>query len=274
MDRRQSIIAFALAAVTATAVQPVSAQSVLLPSTPEKGVWVEATHTRFKGFEASLPTTVWYVSGRVPLTSRIRAVVDVPFSHARLDIFGEGEQASSVVGNPYLGLEFAARSRVRLELGARAPLNTGDEESFADVIAFVADPLRPEAFMDEVVPVSAGLTFQQTLPAGLALRARGGVTTLFHTGKDTSDPESAIDYGVLGSYTAGPAQVGIGVSGRWYATSDDGNVAETSLHHAGLSADVRLGRVRPGISGRVPLDREYRQVVKSSVGVYLQVPLR
>jgi hypothetical protein len=275
MNKTQLVISSALAATSLWAAQPAAAQSFLLPSTPEKGVWVEASHTSFKGFEASFPSTVWYVSGRLPLTSGLRAVVDVPFSYAKMDLFGAGaETSSSVFGNPYLGVEFAASRQLLLELGTRVPLTTADSESFADMVAFLADPQRPEAFLEDMVPLSTAATFQQSLAPGLALRARGGVTALFHTGEESGDPDATLDYGVMGTYTVGAAQVGLGVSGRWYTTSDEGGFAENSLHHAGLSADVRLGRIRPGIALRVPLDSEYREVVRSTVGVYLQVPVR
>jgi hypothetical protein len=274
MNKTQIVFASALAAASLWTAQPAAAQNFLLPSTPEKGVWVEASHTSFKRFEADLPSTVWYVSGRLPLTSSVRAVVDLPFSYARMDLFEDGVQTSSVFGNPYLGLEFAASRQMLLEVGTRVPLTTADPTTFADMVAFLADPQRPEAFLEDLVPLTVATTFRQNFGSGLGVRARGGVTGLIHTGEESRDPDAALDYGVMGTYTAGIAQVGLGVTGRWYATSDEGGFAESSLHHAGLSADVRLGRVRPGISLRVPLDADHREVVKSTVGVYLQVPVR
>lgn len=66
----------------------------------------------------------------------------------------------------------------------------------------------------------------------------------------------------------------LGVAGRWAASVDEGSFSENSLHQLGLSADVLLKGVRPGISVRIPLDEEYRDLVKSSVGLYLQVSVR
>ena len=66
----------------------------------------------------------------------------------------------------------------------------------------------------------------------------------------------------------------LGLTGRWHATADGGSFVDNSMHRAGVSADVRVGGVRPGVSLRVPLDEDMRAVVNSTVGLYLQVPVR
>lgn len=274
MNKTRSFFAFALAAASLGAVQPVAAQTLLTPPTPEKGLWIDAAYSDFKSSEIGFPSTVWYLSGRLPLTSRISAVADVPFSYARVEPLDEDAQTSSVVGNPYLGVEFTGSPRLRLELGARAPLNTADEESFADVTAFMGDPLRLDAFMEDVLPVSAAATWTQPLTPALSLRLQGGATGLFHTGDETADNDATLDYGVAGSYTAGRARLGLGLAGLWLASADDGDFAENSVHSAGASADFLVGGVRPGISVRVPLDEDVREAVNSTVGLYLQIPLR
>ncbi|MEX2572544.1 MAG: hypothetical protein WD737_14685 [Gemmatimonadota bacterium] len=273
MKNRYAILTLALASASLVA-ESASAQNFLLPSTPEKGIWVESTHTRFEELDVDLPSTVWFFSGRLPLTHGFSAVVDVPFSYARIEDAEAGNESSTTFGNPYVGLELAALQDVSFELGMRLPLNTADEESFADMVAFVADPLRPEAFLEDVVPVTAAATIERALPAGFGIRARGGVTGLFDTSEESEDAEAAVDYGLVGAYTTGPVQMALGAVGRWYASSDEGDFAENSLHHAALSADVDLGGVRPGVSLRVPLDSEYRDLVNSSLGIYLQVPIR
>lgn len=274
MTRTRSFFAFALAAASLGAVQPLAAQSVLSAPTPDKGLWIDAAYSDFAESEIGFPSTVWYLAGRLPLAARINAMVDVPVSHARVDVDGEGAESSTVLGNPYLGVEFAATPRLRLELGARAPLTTADEESFADLTALVSDPLRGEAFVENLVPVTGAATWTQPLTSALSLRLHGGATAFFDTGDDDADTETALDYGAAGSYTAGRARLGLGVTGRWAASADEGGFADNSLHFAGASADFLMRGVRPGVSVRVPLDSDYRDVVNSTVGVYLQVPLR
>jgi hypothetical protein len=274
MTKTRFVLTAAVAAASLSTAQPATGQSLLIPATPGKGVWIEASHADFKGFDANLPSSVWYLGGRLPVTPRLRAVVDLPFSHAKLDAIEDGATSSTVFGNPYLGVEYVATERLLLELGTRAPLNTADEASFADVLALLADPQRAESFMEDVVPLSAAAGYVRPVSSAISVRTRGAVTAFFPIGENDSSTETAIDYGISGTYAAGAARLGLGVSGRWFATSDEGSFGENSLHHAGLSGDVVVRGVRPGIALRIPLDRDYRDVLGSSIGLYLQVPLR
>jgi hypothetical protein len=273
MNITRTFLALAAGALSLANASAVAAQSFAMSSTPDRGVWMEATHTSFKGFDVDLPTTVWFLGGRLPLTARIGVVADLPYSYARVELLGTTE-SNGVIGNPYLGLQFLATPRLQLAAGTRLPLTTADEESFADVFAVLSDPERIEAFAEELIPVSAVATYRLPITPAFLLRTHGGITGLFHTGEEAPGPDAAVDYGVLGSYATGPAQLGLGVSGRWFATSDDGSFADNTIHHAALSADVAVAGVRPGIAVRVPLDGEYRKLVSSSITLYLQVPLR
>lgn len=272
MKRTQLTLTTALGAAFVVAAPSLRAQTYHLPATPEKGVWVEAAYADLEGLSQSFPSTLWFVSGRIPLTSEIRAVADVPFAHSRMSFEGGARESSSVLGNPYLGLEYA-RGALLVETGARMPLNTIDSESFADVIGLLGDIQRSEAFTDEVVPVSGAVAYEHGLPRGASVRGRAGIVGLFATG-DEEDNDALIDYGVLGTYPVGPARLGLGFYGRWIATEDEGDFQDNSIHHLALSGDVQFRRVRPGISVRVPVDKAYDDILNSTIGLYLQLPLR
>lgn len=261
------------AAVLATA-RPAWSQTYHLPATPEKGVWVEAAYADLETLSQSFPSTLWFVSGRLPLTSEIRAVADVPFAHSRMRFSGGSRASSTVLGNPFLGLEFA-RSGLVVETGLRVPLNTIDSESFADVMGVLGDFQRGEAFMDEVVPLSGAVTYEYGLARGASIRGRAGVIGLFYTGDDEDEEHDAlIDYGVLGTYPVGSARFGLGYYGRWIASEDEGGFQDNSVHHVSLSADMKVRGVRPGVSVRVPVDKAYNDILTSTIGVYVQLPLR
>lgn len=254
---------------------PAAAQTFHLPTATERGISLEMSHPNFKAFDVTLPTTVWFVSGQIPLGQRLRATADLPFAYAKADSGELSGESSSVLGNPQLGLTFQATPTLSVEVGTRLPLNTADAESFADVIGFLTDPQRGEAFADEVVPVSGAVTWERGVASRLNLRARGAVTTALYTGDDEDgSTESLLDYGVFASYTLGMARLGAGFSGRWMASADEGNFGDNSLHQLSMTADVGVGPVRPGIAVRLPVDRTFREVMGSSVGMYLQVPLR
>jgi len=188
---------------------------------------------------------------------------------------------STVLGNPYVGLAFDPLPAFSLELGTRLPLTTADDESFADVVAFLADVQRGEAFVEDFVPVIASATYRMDPAPGWSVEGRGGVSSLFYTGDDDDqDNITFLDYGVFGSYSltlksqlAQSVRFGAGILGRWDVSESEGSFSENSLHQVGLTADLGMRRVRPGLSLRVPVEKDYREVLRTSVGFYLQVPL-
>jgi hypothetical protein len=258
------------------AAQPAVAQQYLMPETPNRGIWMEASHPNVKGeLAVTLPSTAWFLSGRHPVMDRLWGVVDVPFAYGKLDVPNASDDGATVLGNPYLGVEYTAMDRVTLEAGARLPLTTADENSFGDVVGFLADPLRGEAFMMDVFPLSAAVNVRHSFAAGTDLRVRGGVVSALYTGdEDEGETMTFLDYGFFTTYPLGLVRVGGGVSGRWDATADEGDFSDNSLHQLGLSSDLLFRGMRPGISLRVPLDESHRELVGSTVGLYLQVPLR
>ena len=50
------------------------------------------------------------------------------------------------------------------------------------------------------------------------------------------------------------ARAGAGITGRWLATADDADDELESTHQFEAAADFLAGRVRPGVTLRVPLD--------------------
>lgn len=253
----------------------VEAQTYHLPASPEKGFTLEASHADLESVDQSLPSTLWFLSGRLPLGQGFSAVADVPFAYSRVRFPGGAKESNSVLGNPFVGAEYAVQSW-RFEAGLRLPLNTIDDESFADALGVLGDFQRGEAFMNDVVPVSGSVAYEYGLPRGATLRGRAGLVGLFSTADDSLavDNEALLDYGVLGTYPLGRARLGLGFYGRWAATEDEGDFNDNSIHHLALSGDFGFRRVRPGISVRIPIDETYNDLLNSTIGFYVQLPLR
>jgi len=260
--------------ILATA-QPGAAQGFLMPQTPERGISVELSHPSFKIFDVTMPTSVWFVAGQMPLRSNLRGVVDLPLAHAEFKgTTGEALGTNTVLGNPYLGIEYLAAPGVVVEVGARLPLTTADEESFADVIGLLSDMDRAEAFLEHAVPFLVRARAEHRISPAVTLQGRVGATTSWYTGDlEDVDAETFVDYGVFASWALEKVRLGGGMSGRWHASADEGNFGERSLHQFGLTADTKVRNVRPGVSLRLPVDKDYREVMKSSVGVYVQIPI-
>jgi hypothetical protein len=279
MEREMNILRSGLAAALFGAILfgplPAQAQSYLLPGTPEKGLWLEVSHPEVEAFEVTVPSTAWYASARYPVAQRFWGVAEIPFAYGKVDGPAIPElEGGTVLGNPYVGMEYAASDRIRVEAGVRLPLTTADDLSFGDVVGFLADPLRGEAFMQDVVPLSSAVTFSHSLDSGVKLQARSGVTSMIWRGDDElGETVTALDYGILAHYPRGLARFGGGLTGRWDVSAEEDGFSENSLHQLGLNGDYQFGRFRPGLNLRVPLDKEYRDLVSASVGVYLQVSL-
>lgn len=253
----------------------IQAQSYHLPAAPEKGFVLEASHANLESVDQSFPSTLWFLSGRLPVGQGFRIVADVPFAYSRVNFPGGAKESNSVLGNPLVGAEYGVRGW-RFETGIRLPLNTIDDESFADAMGVLGDFQRGEAFMNDVVPVAGAVAYEYGLPRGATLQGRAGVVGLFDTSHDSLsvDNEALLDYGLLGTYPLGRARLGLGFYGRWAATEDTGDFNDNSIHHLALSGDFMFRRVRPGISVRIPVDETYNDLLNSTIGFYVQMSLR
>ena len=68
------------------AAQPALAQHYLMPETPTRGIWMEASHPNTKGeLDVTIPSTAWFLSGRHPVMDRLWGVADAPFAYGKLD---------------------------------------------------------------------------------------------------------------------------------------------------------------------------------------------
>lgn len=275
MSAIKTAVASAITIALLGAAEQASGQ-FLTPSAPESGFWVEAMHPNLKTTTVTAASSAWFVGGRLPISERFRVFADVPFAIARYDgSTAFGNETNSVLGNPLLGVEFVATNRVLLEVSTRLPITTADEESFADVVGLLADPHRSEAFLKDYVPVGVAATYEHEVVRSLSLRGRAASTAILYTGDDEeSENSTLVDYGLFATYDSGGARLGGGVSGRWDATADDGRFSDNSVHQLGLTLDALMGGVRPGVAVRVPLDSTSRDMTRSTVGLYLQVPLR
>jgi hypothetical protein len=161
---------------------------------------------------------------------------------------------------------------VVVEAGMRVPVNTIDEDTFADVLGVLGDFQRAEAFIDDVVPLPVAVTYEHGLARGASLRGRVGLVGIISTVGGVPD-DALVDYGMLGTHPIGSARLGLGLYGRWDASEDQGSFGQNSVHHLALSADLGVRRVRPGLAVRVPVDGFYNDVLKSTISAYLQIPL-
>jgi hypothetical protein len=222
-------------------------------------------------------TSSLFLTGRAAVSDRLSVVGELPMSYARVEtenLFGDPQTISStVVGNPYLGIEWWGRTKsFFLELGGRVPAASNPPE-FAAAAGTLTDLNRLGAYAVDQVPVRIVGNYQYTAPSSnLSVRLRGGTETSFPTAEQATG-DALLAYGAQGWYRRAPFGVGVGITGRWSLTQGDAGFRESSFHQISAALRGTFGRVQPGLLVRMPVERVLRQVLPVVVGISVSVEL-
>lgn len=214
----------------------------------------------------SFGTSAGFVTARFPLKGSWGVVADLPFSRAGWD--GEsGPESSSLVGNPYVGVEWGVSSRLTTGFGVRIPVGEVDDLSdLAPVLVGIAGEMeRLEAFVPQTLGLYATADYRAPLTNGLSLRLRGGPAFL---GGDGGPDDLLLGYTGQLWYGRDRLNVGTGLAGRANLTTDDAE-ADRTAHQVVVAGDYAVGRLRPGLQLRVPLDQAARDVSDYTLAVSL-----
>ena len=192
----------------------------------------------------------------------VNLVADLPFaSYAAGD---ESDESDFRIGNPYIGLETAkAGSPFSLQLGGRIPLADYGDDGTALAVGFLSDWDHVEAWVPDLIPVTATAVYQRVTDGGLALGARLGGTGFFYTGDESDDADLLVNYGVRVGYEKDRALVGVALTGRWIATSDEGD--DSGQLQLGLEAGYRFGSVMPMLGLRLPVDDPLKESLNTVI---------
>ncbi len=213
-------------------------------------------------------SSVLFVSGRLRASERVAVIGELPVAFGGLRL----ADASAQVGNPYVGLELGRPNQpVWLELGGRVPL-VGSDPNSAVIVGTFADVDRFSSFLAEGAALSGALNVGARAASGLGFRVRAGPELLIPT-RSGPDSETLVYYGAEISHVRGPLELSAHAGGLWIAT-ESGNFGERSMHQAGAGFSYALGSVRPGLTLRLPLDKDLTEMLDYVVGFTLQVPLR
>jgi hypothetical protein len=244
------------------------AQSIWQDYTTREGFAIEFLKPNYAEEEDfSFLTSVTFLSGRFPIARNIIFSGELPFSYVNWDIpQGPDLGAKQTFGNPYFGIEFNLRQApLFFELGVRAPLtaNMEDENGEATLngglTAFVD---RAEAFAPDAIPVTGFINYIVSTRTGFSLRLRGGPSFWIASG-DREESETFLLYSAQIWYETGIIRFGGGFSGRYITTLEDADFGERSMHQLTFGLDIILGTLKPGVYIRIPLDEEYKEVIKT-----------
>lgn len=239
-----------------------------------------------------LVSSALMVTARVPVGGGVSVVADLPFSYARftnpdvpvLGIEG-GVDDDLTVGNPYVGAEAEAAGALTLGGGVRLPLSRFDRTDgfldrgqFGQLGGFTADPEQFEAYLPEALTVSALARYEPRVgPVGLRFMLAPAYIVDTSSDEFLNDPPRtglALGYGAQAEVAAGPVTLFGGVLGRPVLTGERFELFSVNAMLA-AGATVTVGRVRPGVLVRLPIDRDpFPFESDATVGLSLDVPLR
>ncbi|MFQ5823224.1 MAG: hypothetical protein ACE5JB_04135 [bacterium] len=216
-------------------------------------------------------TSAIFLSLRLPISKKVILVADIPFVHAGLDFRNRDNISESMIGNPYLGLEFRRRDfPVFTELGLRVPL--APDKFFPSQVGIFSDFDRLEAFLPDVVALLGAVNYQHNIISDFVLRLRAGPSLLLNT-DDADDSELYLLYNALLSYEGKLIGIRSGFTGRLIFT-DEGSIGERTFLEFGLTASIALGNVRPGVHFRLPLEDDLTEVLDFVIGINLGILMK
>jgi hypothetical protein len=247
-------------------------QEAWLGQTAARTGSLEVLAPQFRG-GAGMPSSSVAMFGtlRWPIGAFERVVVEVAVAHASgagggnpyVPPFTLNAPPGTTLGDPYIGIETGGPEGMWVgEYGVRLPLAT--RYSAALAAGAYADVGRLGAFL--------GHGFSAWTHQGLRLRGASGLTARVRAsvGVVFGRLPFASGGGLWLGYTAQAGYVRDGVSAL---AGFDGRIHNEFYDQFVLSFGVPLGRLRPGISVRLPLDAPLVTIKSASLGVSLGMDL-
>ena len=259
-----------LSCAVVTSASAASAQVLQPWSEPAiKGISLDALRPAFEGGGTSALTTVDQLSFRWPVGAMV-LTAELPFVNAKADGASSG---ALLIGNPFLGAATAPTSSFIGDFGVRIPVVSVStfERGFAQLVGVLADFMDFEAYGEDLLSIRATAGYRYHAPSHLGMRVALRPTFVKPVGSSSgADPELFLDYGVQGGYETDRASFGVAFTGRAILT-ESGSIGERTVHDLALGGSATFGQFRPGLSVRVPLDKDLGDVLKYSVGLKLEV---
>ncbi len=255
--------------------QRLSAQSLWLDRNNDKCISLEILKPNFDGKDnTTFITSITFLSGRYAATKNIIVIAEIPFSHTGIESSYRNAKSENAIGNPYLGIEILGDdSPVFGEVGLRLPLAPKEDVQNALLTGFLTEYIdRSEAFILEILPISAAINYIYKNQKGFSLRYRGGLVGWIPTG-DRDESEWIMLYGAQAGYRMQQANFVAGFSGRLILSASTRGLDERSFHQLVLAANAVLGDIQPGLSFRIPIDEDMRDILDLEFGLTLVLNL-
>jgi hypothetical protein len=248
-------------------------------------IWLDRSHNKTIAYEFLKPdfeniedltflTSAMFLSGRFMTSTSICIVGEIPFVNYGRDSESGESFSESAFGNPYLGLEFHSdKSHIFGEFGFRLPMAPKDENQSALIIGAYTDFIeRVEAFIPEIISFNALINYSIVNESNLGIRIRGGFTGWIPRG-DRDESEWFLVYGVHGGYQTEEINILLGLSGRFWLSSEGTEFSDSIFHQFVVTTNFSVGSIQPGLILKLPLNENLQDMINLVFGVSLAVNL-
>ena len=235
----------------------------------------------FDDMDWSIASAVVNISLHHRLSDELAVISELPLARAAVapgDDSFVGESSSFAFGNPYIGVATPISRGVSARIGGTLPLarSFGDDD-FAVGYGVMGNFERFWTFLPDMFSLSAELEGRHDDPSGLFGSLGVGSSLVRLTENDAFGEDSSelfAHYGAGVGYRLDGTEVVADFTGLTVLTEDEGLGDERSIFFTRVGASHLIGRVRPELYVRMPINESIRDVVRYSVGVKVGVQVR
>jgi len=248
----------------------VQSQNIWLSDTANS-ISIEILKPQIKELDFSFLSTAIFLSGRHRIKSNITINWELPLANAKIDepFFEESE---FILGNIFVGFAIDIPNKPSwLELGLHFPTSPNDKP-LAFSVGLFSDFHRLESFLTDYLILPIIFNTYKRNETNFFYRFRVGADIWINTG-DNDESELLFDYGGQIGFETTKYNVKLGITGLAILTESDLDFSERTTHLLGLSANINLGKVIPGISLKVPIDDDLNDVIDATIGLGMAIKL-
>ena len=273
-----SVLVLIITLCTLLITSPLSAQSIWLDQDKNNSIAIEILKPKFDSYtEYTFVSSTIFLSGRHAVNENIILIVELPFAHCGYRYYDwwwwDTEISETIFGNPYLGVEVSGHeSPVFGEFGLRLPL-TPEDKFFSTTFGVFSDYNRFEAFIPNIVSLTAKGNYRYIYNKVVSYRLRLGPTLWINTNRYGNDTELLLDYSGQIEYKDEPVTFIIGISGRFIVSAPNLAFHAKDAHQIGIAGSVGIGSFRPGLFFQTPIDKKSYYLLSIVYGLNLSYQL-
>lgn len=239
---------------------------------PARAFSLELARPGLEDVNLSFASFLFYPRVRAPVSVSVAVVGELPFARLGVD---DIDVSGTILGNPYVGVEFVGVDGFEAGVGLRIPLGSegGDLGSVGAIFAALADFDRFEAWIEKTAAFKGRVGYCSRSPTGF--QGCGGVGMMAYKPRfndANSETEVFADYRFNAAYREARLAVGAEFTGRYFVSASGAEVGQRTFHQLAFGMGAGLGRVWPTLAIRIPLDDNLKAAFSTVLELGVVVP--